>query len=89
MIFEYKPQHKEVGVIRDIAMWPAVRDVVWRLDLSQPYINRLIRLGRLRAVRTRLGFLVDPESVAAFEAERARRQKGRVAEGRQRAAGSH
>ncbi len=60
-----------------VAEWPSVRDVVRELDLSQVYVNRLVRLGRLRAVRTRLGWLVDPASVAAFETERAARKAAR------------
>jgi hypothetical protein len=60
----------------DVVAWPAVRDVVRETQLSQTRISQLIHTGRLRAVRTRLGWLVDPESVVVFEAERAaRRQK--------------
>jgi len=64
-----------------VAEWPAVRDVVRELDLSQVYINRLVRQGRLRAVRTRLGWLVDPESVKTYARQRAERRAniGRVA----------
>jgi hypothetical protein len=50
--------------------WPSVRDVMRDLDMSQVYVNRLVNQGRLRAVRTRLGWLVDPESVAEFRAAR-------------------
>jgi hypothetical protein len=65
----------------DIATWPAVRDVVRELGLSQCYINQLINAKppRLDAVRTRLGWLVDPASVAAFKAKRAASQRGRTA----------
>jgi len=62
-----------------VAEWPAVRDVVRELDLSQVYVNRLVRQGRLRAVRTRLGWLVDPESVQAYARERAQRRAVRAA----------
>jgi hypothetical protein len=62
-----------------VAEWPAVRDVVRELDLSQVYINRLVRQGRLRAVRTRLGWLVDPKSVRAYAQERAEKRAGRIA----------
>jgi hypothetical protein len=58
----------------EIATWPAVRDVVRELGLSQCYINQLIHGGRLDAVRTRLGWLVDPKSVMAFAAEREARK---------------
>jgi predicted site-specific integrase-resolvase len=59
----------------DAATWPNVRDVAKQLDVSAVYAWRLIRLGRLQAVRTRNGFLIDPGSVAAFAAERIARQK--------------
>ncbi len=55
----------------DVIAWPAVRDVVRETGLSQARISQLIRSGRLYAVRTRLGYLVDPESVTALQAERA------------------
>jgi hypothetical protein len=59
----------------EIATWPAVRDVVREIGLSQCYINILIHQGRLQAVKTRLGWLVDPASVAALAAERATRKR--------------
>ncbi len=51
--------------------WPAVRDVMRTTGLSQARISQLIRAGHLRAVKTRLGWLIDPQSVAALQAERA------------------
>jgi hypothetical protein len=65
----------------DVVSWPSVRDVVRDLGVSQTYVSQLIRAKppRLRAVRTRLGWLVDPASVAAFRAERERRQRERSA----------
>jgi hypothetical protein len=61
----------------DVVTWPAVRDVVRETGLSQAWISQLIHAGRLHAVRTRLGWLLDPASVAAFEAERAARKATR------------
>ncbi|HKB48963.1 MAG TPA: hypothetical protein VKC57_14765 [Ktedonobacterales bacterium] len=55
----------------DVSTWLTVRQVTRRLDLSQPYVSRLIGAGRLSAVRTPLGYFVDPESVAALKAARA------------------
>jgi hypothetical protein len=57
------------------ADWPAVRDSTRALAVSDTYIARLIRQRRLHAVRTRLGYLIDPVSLAAFAAERAARQQ--------------
>jgi hypothetical protein len=57
-----------------IASWPSVRDVTRQLDLSQVYVNRLISRGVIHAVRTRIGWLVDPESVRVYASERAARK---------------
>gem|GEM_PF-6770142 len=54
-----------------VAEWPSIRDIVRELDLSQPYVNRLVRSGALHGVRTRLGWLIDPESVKTYARERA------------------
>ena len=40
------------------------------IGVSGAYINALIHKGRLKAERTPLGFLIDPESVEAFKRER-------------------
>jgi excisionase family DNA binding protein len=58
-----------------IVDWPNVRDVAKQLDVSAVYVNYLIHAGRLEFVRTRLGFLVRPESVVQFEAARADRRQ--------------
>jgi len=55
----------------DVTTWPAVRDVVRETGLSQARISQLVRAGSLHAVRTRLGWLIDPQSVAALQAARA------------------
>jgi hypothetical protein len=68
-----------MGTDANVAEWVAIRDVVRQLDVSQPYVNRLIHQQRLHAIRTRLGWLVDPVSVAAFERQREGRQRKRSA----------
>ena len=50
----------------DVVLWPSVSDVVRETQLSQARVSQLIHAGRLHAVRTRLGWLIDPESVAAL-----------------------
>jgi hypothetical protein len=61
-----------------IANWPSVRDVTRQLDLSQVYINRLLRRGVIQGVHTRVGWLVDPESLRVYAAARlARKAAGR------------
>lgn len=64
----------------EIAQWPAVRDVQVRLGYSGVHVNRLIRTGRLHAVRTRLGYLIDPASVEDFAVARDAQRKHREAE---------
>lgn len=49
----------------EIILWPSVRDVARDLDVTPAWVMRLIKRGQMRAVQTRLGKLVDPESVAA------------------------
>jgi excisionase family DNA binding protein len=57
--------------------WPSIRDVTRTLDLSAPYVLRLIHRGDLEAYRTRIGWLVDPKSVEEWEAQRAARKTAR------------
>ncbi|HEX9414874.1 MAG TPA: excisionase family DNA-binding protein [Ktedonobacterales bacterium] len=54
----------------EIAQWPSIRDVCGQLNVTQPYVYRLLMRGKMRFVRTRVGILVDPESVAQFVANR-------------------
>jgi hypothetical protein len=64
--------------ISEVIDWPSARDVSRSLDISVPYVYLLIRSGRLATVQTRLGQLVNPESVAAFEAARRARKVARA-----------
>jgi excisionase family DNA binding protein len=50
----------------DLTEWPSVTEVRKRLDVSRPYVARLIATGRLHIVRTHLGMLVDPASVDEY-----------------------
>ncbi len=61
-----------------IIEWPSIRDVSERLGVTCPFVYRLVSTKRLRVVQTRLGKLVDPESVREYEAGRQAR-KERVA----------
>lgn len=62
----------------DVASWLNVRDPGKALDLSVGYIHVLMRMGKLRGVRTRAGWLIDPRSVAELKAERATRTEASV-----------
>lgn len=65
----------------EVVTWPSVRDVARELNVSQGYIFQLLHATppRLRAVKTRIGWLLDPVSVARFKAERQARQRLRSA----------
>jgi hypothetical protein len=58
--------------------WLAVRDAMQELRVSQTYSSQLIHAGRLHAVRTRLSWLIDPESLAEFDAQRQTRRARRA-----------
>lgn len=59
-----------MGEIRDISTWPSIKQVANQLGMAQAYINKLVRQGTLRSVKTALGALVDPESVKEFAHKR-------------------
>jgi hypothetical protein len=63
----------------EMADWPTIREVTRQADLSQVYVWRLVRDGRLRGIRTHLGWLVDPESVVVYQAERAAKKAAQKA----------
>jgi hypothetical protein len=58
--------------------WPSVRDVCRILDVTQPWVHALIKAGKLRIVRTRVGILVEPHSVELVVAQRTARTRERV-----------
>jgi excisionase family DNA binding protein len=49
-----------------IAEWVSVHDAALRLGIARLSVREAIERGRIRAVRTRLGYLIDPESVEDF-----------------------
>lgn len=69
---------------QDITRWLRTGQVARRLDATGAYVNGLIRRGQLVAVRTPLGYLVEPESVEAFLADRERRRQEREQRTQQR-----
>lgn len=56
--------------IAALAAWPTVRDASRRLDVSSVWVTHLLRSGNLRAVKTKLGWLIDPTSVDRLARER-------------------
>ncbi len=62
-------------VLIDPSTWLTVRQATRLLDVNQSTISRLIATGRLHAVRTALGFFLDPQSVAEYQTARAARKR--------------
>ena len=60
--------------VLDVREWPSVADVVRESRMSQTRILRLIHRGTLEMVRTRVGIVVDPESVSKWMADREARK---------------
>jgi len=59
----------------DIATWIGRSEAARRLTVSVESVRQWVRAGRLRAIRTRLGMLIDPESVEALRVEREQTMK--------------
>ena len=70
----------------DVSLWPTVRDVALQLGVSEAYVRKLIALGRLHTFTVRLGMLIDPATVAAYEATRSPIRRSRPPLGAQGAA---
>ncbi len=49
--------------LKDLETWLTPGDVARELRVSRQAVHKRLVEGEMRAVKTRLGFLVDPESV--------------------------
>lgn len=58
--------------------WPSVADVVRQVGISQGYVSRLLKAGKLHGYKSRLGWLLDPASVAEYAAAREARLRERA-----------
>jgi hypothetical protein len=54
----------------DITRWPSVATVAKRHGVTIQGVYAALRHGRLQGVHTDVGWLVDPQSVAAWAATR-------------------
>ena len=63
-----------MGIPRD---WISTGEASRRLGMAPNNVRRLIDLGRLRAERTPLGFLIDPKTVEAYRREKEARETRR------------
>jgi hypothetical protein len=64
--------------IEKIATWPSRLRASRELGLSPERITQLVASGRLDAIKTELGMLINPQSLAALRRER--EAKGAAAE---------
>ncbi len=62
--------------LKDFEHWLRVKDASDRLGMSRQAVHKRLEEGKMgRAVKTKLGWLIDPESVE--EAAREREQRGK------------
>jgi hypothetical protein len=59
-----------------IGEWPGVGDAASRLGKSQQTIHNMLHDGRLKGIRTRVGWIIHPACVerVAREADRSRKE---------------
>ncbi|HEX9412828.1 MAG TPA: helix-turn-helix domain-containing protein [Ktedonobacterales bacterium] len=62
----------------DVLSWPSTADASRELNVSPNRVHQLIRAGKLRVVVCRLGYLIDPASIAEYAVNR-KPWPGRVA----------
>lgn len=53
--------------LKDLETWFTPGDVAMRVGVSRQAIHKRLEEGRYRAVKTRQGWLIDPESVEEVE----------------------
>lgn len=46
-----------------IGEWPSVGEVATRLDKTQQHIHNMLNDGRLKGIRTRVGWIIHPACV--------------------------
>jgi hypothetical protein len=54
-----------------VSSWLTTRQTANRLRVSPSRVHALLTQGRLHAIQTPLGHLIDPASVAAYDRQRA------------------
>ncbi len=70
-------QKKKIS-IEDLERWHSVQSAREELSLSRQGVRNLLERGDLNGVKTRVGWLIDPNSVRAFallQADNAEREK--------------
>ena len=63
----------------EVLEWPSITDAAKQLKVSRARADVLVAIGKLRVVHCKLGALVDPASLAEYEATRQTGRRARVA----------
>jgi excisionase family DNA binding protein len=56
--------------MKDFENWLTATDAAERIGISRQAVHKWLEDGKLRAVKTRLGWLIDPEAVEKAARER-------------------
>ncbi len=56
--------------LRELECWLTAGQTARELECSVQWVRALLEAGRLRGCRTRLGWLVDPQSLELYRRER-------------------
>ncbi len=73
----------ELEQLKEIEKWWSPSEAARKLETSGQWVTHLAREGKIRGVKTSLGWLLDPEDVKAMAQERKkkktqeRKRKGR------------
>jgi excisionase family DNA binding protein len=63
--------------MKDFENWLTATDAAERIGISRQAVHKRLEDGKMgRAVKTRLGWLIDPESVEEAAQEQAKRKRG-------------
>ena len=56
--------------MKDFENWLSVKDASDRIGISRQAVHKRLEDGKMRAVKTRIGWLIDPDAVEKAAQER-------------------
>lgn len=56
--------------MKDFEKWLSVKDASDRIGISRQAVHKRLEDGKMRAVKTRIGWLIDPDAVEKAAQER-------------------
>ena len=62
--------------LKDMEEWLTLQDAAGVMGISRQAVHKWVRDNKIRHVKTRLGYLLDPEDVQRAARERQERQRG-------------